>query len=83
MQTFDVKITPKAHFLSHYPDLMFYYGGLLSFSTLKFERKHSTVKKLIKQSKNFQNVTYSLAESHQLLQAATKDALGKFPKLLF
>ena len=65
-------LKPKHHFLLHYPNLIMDCGPLIWLWTLRFESKHSFFKKSISTSKNFKNVTGSLAEKHQLLQAYLK-----------
>ncbi|KAH7642863.1 hypothetical protein HUG17_9554 [Dermatophagoides farinae] len=51
----------KAHFISHYPSLVGFYGGsLVSYSSRRFERKNKEVKSLILHSRNFKDVAYSL-----------------------
>lgn len=65
-------LRPKHHFLLHYPHLIMDCGPLIWLWTLRFESKHSFFKRSISTSKNFRNVTGSLAEKHQLLQAYLK-----------
>lgn len=61
--------TPKAHFLGHYSQLLKFYKGLERFSTIRFERKHADVKRLVLASKNYRNLVHSLAYRHQEQQA--------------
>lgn len=65
-------LRPKHHFLLHYPHLIVDCGPLIWLWTLRFESKHSFFKRSITNSKKFKNVTGSLAEKHQLLQAYLK-----------
>ncbi|XP_075677163.1 uncharacterized protein LOC113791568 isoform X1 [Dermatophagoides pteronyssinus] len=60
--------TPKVHFISHYPELTEFYGTLSRFSTDKYERFHSYLKKLLCTSKNFLNVPCSLSKRNQMAQ---------------
>ncbi|KAK3929621.1 Zinc finger protein 76 [Frankliniella fusca] len=64
----DQKLRPKHHYLTHYPKLITELGNLMKCWTLRFESKHSFFKKIMRVLKNFKNVTYSLAEKHQLYQ---------------
>ena len=62
------RLRPKHHYLLHYPDLTLTFGPLIRIWTMRFESKHSYFKRCIRSSKNFKNVTKSLADRHQLLQ---------------
>ena len=62
-------LKPKHHYLTHYPQLTMQCGPLIRLWTLRFESKHSYFKKSIRSAQNFKNITSSLAEKHQLLQA--------------
>ena len=62
-------LKPKHHFLAHYPQLTMQCGPLIRLWTLRFKSKHAYFKKAIRSSQNFINVTQSLSEKHQLLQA--------------
>ena len=65
----DVRLRPKHHYLMHYPELILQFGPLIRLWTMRMESKHTFFKWCTRSSKNFLNVTYSLAETHQLLQA--------------
>lgn len=62
-------LRPKHHFLSHYHWLIIMFGPLIRLWTLRFESKHSFFKRCARYSQNFINITSTLAEKHQLLQA--------------
>ncbi|XP_075590142.1 uncharacterized protein LOC142597794 [Dermatophagoides farinae] len=63
----------KAHFISHYPSLVGFYGGsLVSYSSRRFERKNKEVKSLILHSRNFKDVAYSLSWLHQAKRITVK-----------
>ena len=64
-----VRLRPKHHYLLHYADLSLHFGPLIHTWTMRFESKHSYFKRCIRASKNFKNVTKSLADRHQLFQA--------------
>ena len=51
---------------------MDYYGPLAKFSTMKYERKHAEMKRIIKTSSNFKNVAKTLAFGHQDFQVFNK-----------
>ncbi len=63
------KLRPKHHYLLHYADLTLHFGPLIHTWTMRFESKNSYFKRCIRASKNFKNITKSLSERHQLLQA--------------
>lgn len=65
-----IPLRPKHHYLTHYGDLTRKFGPLIRCWTMRFENKHQYFKKIIKHLPNFINVTKSLAEKHQLLQAS-------------
>lgn len=74
--------TPKAHFIGHYPQLLEFYGGLDRFNTLRFERKHANVKRLIVASKNNRNLPFSLSCRHQEQQAILSLSADCLPREL-
>lgn len=63
------KLRPKHHYLLHNADLTLQFGPLIRTWTMRFESKNSYFKRCIRASKNFKNITKSLTERHQLLQA--------------
>ncbi|KAJ8043354.1 hypothetical protein HOLleu_10405 [Holothuria leucospilota] len=65
----DMPLRPKHHFVMHYPSLILAFGPLMKLCTLRFESKHSYFKNCLRCAKNFKNVTHTLSEQHQLLQA--------------
>jgi hypothetical protein len=66
---FEVRLRPKHHYLSHYPELILKFGPLIRLWTLRMESKHSYFKETARRSKNFINITHTLSKKHQLLQA--------------
>ena len=62
-------LLPKHHYLSHYPWLITQFGPLIRVWTLRFESKHAYFKKVARQKQNFINISKTLCESHQMLQA--------------
>jgi uncharacterized C2H2 Zn-finger protein len=62
------KLTPKFHFLIHYPRLMKQFGPLRNFWCMRFEGKHQYFKKVAAISNSFVNIAKTLAKRHQLRQ---------------
>ncbi len=62
------KLTPKQHFLLHYPTAVENWGPPRFYTTMRFESKHSYFKKVINANHNNINLCYSLANRHQNLQ---------------
>ena len=62
-------LKPKHHFIMHYPDLTLQCGPLIRLWTMRFEGKHSYFKNCARAAKNFKNITQTLSDKHQLLQA--------------
>jgi len=65
----DFSLRPKHHFIEHYPHLITCFGPLALASTLRFESKHSFLKKALRQLMNYRNICLSLANRYQLYQA--------------
>lgn len=63
-----LKLRPKHHYLTHYPELILKYGPLTKVWTMRFESKHSYFKNVMRHLHNFLNVTRSLATKHELYQ---------------
>jgi hypothetical protein len=63
------EVKPKHHYMMHFPQLILKFGPLIRLWTLRFESKHSYFKRVARATKNFLNVTKSLAEKHQKLLA--------------
>ncbi|XP_036150185.1 uncharacterized protein LOC118648076 isoform X1 [Monomorium pharaonis] len=67
-ELFMKNLRPKHHYLSHYPYLIDQFGPLIKVWTLRFESKHTYFKRVIRNIKNFINVTQSLSIKHERLQ---------------
>ena len=65
---FPGKMTPKFHFLLHYPALVKKFGPLKYLGCMRFEAKHQYFKKPASVSKNFKNIAKTFANRHQLKQ---------------
>lgn len=63
------KLIPKHHFLEHYPQLIKWFGPLVSLWTMRFEAKHSFFKRVVRHTHSFRNILLSLAVKHQLMIA--------------
>lgn len=64
-----LRLTPKHHFLEHYPALIGAFGPLVGLWTMRFEAKHRFFKRVVRFSSNFKNVLLSLSTKHQLMTA--------------
>ena len=64
-----VPLKPKHHYLVHYPELILKFGPLIRLWAMRFEAKHSYFKRCICAAQNYINVTLTMAERHQMLQA--------------
>ena len=65
----DKTMKPKHHYIAHYADLILKFGPLRNVWTMRFESKHSYFKRSMRSAKNFINISSTLSEKHQLLQA--------------
>ena len=63
------RLTPKHHFLEHYPALIEAFGPIVGLWTMRFEAKHKFFKRVVRFSSNFKNVLLSLSTKHQLMMA--------------
>lgn len=61
-------LTPKMHFLLHYPYLIRLLGPLLAFWCMRYEAKHSFFKRLSHSIGNFINLPFTLSKRHQQWQ---------------
>lgn len=62
---FKMNLTPKCHFLLHYPNSIREMGPLRNIQMIRGEAKHKVFTDDIKRFKNFKNVTKMLATAHQ------------------
>ncbi|XP_072047514.1 uncharacterized protein [Amphiura filiformis] len=65
----EATMTPKMHFLIHYPEMMSEFGPLVACFTLRFEGKHYYFKELYHCTRNTKNICKTLAERHEYYQA--------------
>ena len=75
-------VTPKHHYMAHYPGLILHFGPLMRVWTLRFESKHSYFKNCVRKLRNFKNICSTLADRHQLLQAYLSEGTFFPPQLL-
>ncbi|KAK3932682.1 Zinc finger and BTB domain-containing protein 17 [Frankliniella fusca] len=71
-------LIPKVHFLCHYSDLIDIFGPLIKVCTLRFESVHMFFKAVIRNSKNYINVTKTMAEKY-MLRFASHNSSDLFP----
>jgi hypothetical protein len=75
----ELHITPKFHFIIHYPTMMARYGPLREHWCMRYEAKHQYFKSIASSLGNFINVAKTLASRHQMLQCywfSENEALG-------
>ncbi|XP_042143405.1 uncharacterized protein LOC121833817 [Ixodes scapularis] len=65
----DKSVTPKLHYLLHYPKYILEFGPPRRYWGMRFEAKHSYFKGLASKVKNHKNICKTLCQRHQLLQA--------------
>ncbi|XP_065664658.1 uncharacterized protein LOC136086294 [Hydra vulgaris] len=64
------KMTPKMHYLIHYPRMLCLFGPLRHLWCMRFESKHNYFKRLCHTISNFKNITFTLSKRHQMRQCA-------------
>lgn len=62
---FDMHLTPKLHFLTHYPNVIRDMGPVIHSWTMRMESKHKTFTDMAKKTNNFKNIAKTLATKHQ------------------
>ncbi|XP_071820322.1 uncharacterized protein [Apostichopus japonicus] len=62
-------MTPKFHYMIHYPHQMLQFGPLVHCWTLRFEGKHLYFKELSHRTKNRRNICKTLANRHEYYQS--------------
>lgn len=67
--TFNTLLSPKLHFMVHYPRIMKFIGPLCFVSSMRFESFHSIFKNIIKNNKNRINISKSCAFKIQMRYA--------------
>lgn len=64
-EVFGKTLIPKQHFLTHYPTFIRKMGPPISSWMMRFEAKHQQFTDIARKTKNFKNITKSLAVAHQ------------------
>ena len=72
----DFELTPKFHYLLHYPDQIRKHGPLRCSWTMRFEAKHQQLKSCLARSKNSRNVCKTIAGRHQRIIAVRHSTTG-------
>ncbi|XP_022111534.1 uncharacterized protein LOC110990748 isoform X2 [Acanthaster planci] len=70
-------LTPKQHFMLHYPRAIRYLGPLVQYSSMRFEAKHRQFKKWANACNNFKNIAKTVATKHQQAQSTCGRFLPK------
>ena len=65
----NLRITPKCHYVLHYPRLMIQVGLLIRHWVMRYEAKHHFFKRTAVITGNYTNVAKTLAIRHQILQS--------------
>ena len=73
---FGQDITPKMHFMLHYPDEIRKHGPLRMLWTLRFEQKHQILKRFLESSRCRKNVCASIASKHEYSMARHRSMPG-------
>lgn len=63
---FRSKLTPKFHFLVHYPSMIERMGPPLYYWCMRFEGKHNFFVDLVNKLKNYKNICMTLSMRHQI-----------------
>lgn len=66
-----VPLSPKHHFLQHYPFYIQLFGCVRYMWTLRCESKHQYFKTFANHTKNFKNLLFSLVSRDEMLRAIT------------
>ena len=63
---YNARLSPKCHFLIHYPRLIAVFGPLRHLWCMRFEAYHSYLKSLANAIGNFKNISKTLSERNQM-----------------
>lgn len=64
-EKFNAKLKPKQHFLTHYPSVIRLIGPTNNYWMMRMEAKHKFFTDCVNRSRNFTNITKTLATKHQ------------------
>ncbi|XP_033097594.1 uncharacterized protein LOC117101675 [Anneissia japonica] len=73
------RIKPKQHFMLHYPEQILKFGPLRSTWTMRFEAKHSYMKRVLQSTKNFKNPCKTLAVKHEFKRTCLAIGVAENP----
>src|SRR5258705_9676947 len=65
----DRGLSPKMHFMTHYPRLMREVGPLIHHWSMRFEAKHQMFKQIAHGTRCFKNISKTFAKRHQMILA--------------
>lgn len=74
IETFNVHLHPKHHFMLHYVNIIRLIGPLYATSMFRFEAKHKCFKTFARNTHNFVNINKTLAVKHQQQLASRKNS---------
>lgn len=66
LKTFNRSLTPKMHFMIHYPDILNSMGPICALATLRFESFHTIFKSIVKNLKCRKNIVKSCSYKMQM-----------------
>lgn len=84
-EVFGNVLTPKCHYLIHYPRLILMNGPLCPLWCMRYESKHQYFKNIASKCRKFVNITATLSNRHQMKQwweFCTDRFLGDFENAL-
>lgn len=73
---FDAKLIPKHHFMIHYANVIRMVGPLIYMSMIRFDAKHTDLKKIVRNTNNFRNINKTIAIKHQQALASSKNTFS-------
>lgn len=65
LNVYNRQLTPKQHFLVHYPEFIRKMGPSIHLWTMRLEAKHKTLTEMSRRKMNFKNLTKLLSFGHQ------------------
>lgn len=69
-EKFCFKLTPKFHYLTHYPNTIRAMGPLVDLQMMRGDAKHQPLTQYAERTRNYVNICKSLSEKHQEVLAA-------------
>ncbi|XP_063918286.1 uncharacterized protein LOC135133729 [Zophobas morio] len=65
IKEYNINLTPKHHFMIHYPYIILKMGPLIGLCCMRFEAKHGYFKNLVTKLKNYKSLCKTLSFRHQ------------------